>query len=601
MKNREVAERLREIADFLEIREVEYKPRAYRTAARNVESLSEPIEDVYDRGDLEEIEGVGESIAEKIADYLDTGEMSYYRKLRADLPIDIEAITSVQGVGPKTAKRLYLDLDVRTLEDLERAAQAGRIAELDGFGEKSQANILDNIERAKRGQERMLLGHAFPIARDVERRLGDSDAFDRVDIVGSFRRRRPTVGDVDVLATAPDPEAAMETFCTHGDVSQVLSRGETGASVLVGDDLQIDLRIVADEEYGAALVYFTGSKAHNIALRNRAIDRDWKLNEYGLFDVSETRRVSDSEAQRASDGEASEAPREAGDAGDDDAGQRAGERIAGDTEEAVYAALDLAWIPPELREDTGEVDAAATNALPDLVATDDLRGDLQCHTDYSDGSHSVREMAVAADERGLEYLLVTDHGPEAPIPSTLGADAFDAQRADVADVNADDEISVTVLQGIEAEITESGLGAPDDWCDRCDLVVAGLHSRPDDPTERVVQALREAPVDVLAHPTGRLLTERDPLDLNLDAVLGAAAEEGVAVEINAQPKRLDLDWQAVAEYRDTVDFVVSTDAHTTGELAFLHLGVAQARRGWCEAPDVLNTRSLDALRSAFGD
>ncbi|MFC7174608.1 helix-hairpin-helix domain-containing protein [Haloplanus litoreus] len=429
----------------------------------------------------------------------------------ADLPIDIEAITSVQGVGPKTAKRLYLDLDVRTLEDLERAAEAGRIAELDGFGEKSQANILDNIERAKRGQERMLLGHAFPIARDVERRLDESDAFDRVDTVGSFRRRRPTVGDVDVLATATDPEAAMETFCTHGDVSQVFSRGETGASVLVGDDLRIDLRIVADEEYGAALVYFTGSKAHNIALRNRAIDRDWKLNEYGLFDVGEARR------------EASETPRETG--GDD--GQRAGERIAGDTEEAVYAALDLAWIPPELREDTGEIDAAAANDLPDLVATDDVRGDLQCHTDYSDGSHSVREMAVAADEHGLEYLLVTDHGPEAPIPSTLDADAFDAQRADVEDVNADDEISVTILQGIETEITESGLGVPDDWCDRCDLVVAGLHSRPDEPTERVVRALREAPVDVLAHPTGRLLTERDPLDLNLDAVLGTAAEEGL--------------------------------------------------------------------------
>ncbi|GAB6861749.1 helix-hairpin-helix domain-containing protein [Haloplanus litoreus] len=585
MKNRAVAERLREIADFLAIREVEYKPRAYRTAARNVESLSEPIEDVYDRGDLQEIEGVGESIAEKIADYLDTGEMSYYRELRTDLPIDIEAITSVQGVGPKTAKRLYLDLDVRTLEDLERAAEAGRIAELDGFGEKSQANILDNIERAKRGQERMLLGHAFPIARDVERRLDESDAFDRVDTVGSFRRRRPTVGDVDVLATATDPEAAMETFCTHGDVSQVFSRGETGASVLVGDDLRIDLRIVADEEYGAALVYFTGSKAHNIALRNRAIDRDWKLNEYGLFDVGEARR------------EASETPRETG--GDD--GQRAGERIAGDTEEAVYAALDLAWIPPELREDTGEIDAAAANDLPDLVATDDVRGDLQCHTDYSDGSHSVREMAVAADEHGLEYLLVTDHGPEAPIPSTLDADAFDAQRADVEDVNADDEISVTILQGIETEITESGLGVPDDWCDRCDLVVAGLHSRPDEPTERVVRALREAPVDVLAHPTGRLLTERDPLDLNLDAVLGTAAEEGVAVEINAQPRRLDLDWQAVAEYRDTADFVVSTDAHTTGELDFLHLGVAQARRGWCDASDVLNTRSLDDLRSAFGD
>jgi DNA polymerase (family 10) len=572
MKNRAVATRLREIADFLEIREVEYKPRAYRTAARNVESLSEPIEDVYERGELQDIEGIGESIAEKIADYLETGEMSYYRELRADLPIDIEAITSVQGVGPKTAKRLYLALGVATLEDLERAAEAGRIAELDGFGERSQRNILDGVERAKRGRERMLLGHAFPIARDVERRLAGADAFDRVDVVGSFRRRRPTVGDVDVLATATDPEAAMETFCTHADVTQVRARGETGASVLVGDDLQIDLRLVAAAEYGAALVYFTGSKAHNITLRNRAIDRDWKLNEYGLFDVS--------------------------DAGGE-TGRRAGERVAGDTEADVYAALDLAWIPPELREDTGEVEAAAADALPDLIETDDVRGDLQCHTDYSDGSHSVREMAAAADERGLAYLLVTDHGPAAPIPNTLDDDAFDAQRADIEAVNDDDAVSVTVLQGVETEITESGVGVPDDWCARCNLVVAGLHSRPADPTERVVRALREAPVDVLAHPTGRLLGERDPLDLDLDAVLETAAEEGVAVEINAQPKRLDLDWQAVAAHRDAVDVVVSTDAHTTGELDFMHLGVSQARRGWCESADVLNTRSLDDLRAAF--
>jgi len=570
MKNQEIARLLREIADFLELQDVEYKPRAYRRAARNVESLSEPIEDVHERGELEDIEGVGESIASKIAEYLETGELEYYEELRADLPIDIEAITSVEGVGPKTAKKLYRELGVANLTDLERAAEAGRIAELEGFGEKSQANILDHLERAKRGQERMLLGRAFPIASDVEDRLGESDAFDRVDIVGSFRRRRPTVGDIDVLATAPDPEDAMAEFVSHDDVKEVLARGETKSSVVVSGDLQMDLRIVDEAEYGAALVYFTGSKDHNIAIRNRAMERDWKLNEYGLFDV--------------------------GDVDDADAGQRAGERLAGETEEGIYDALDLAWIPPELREDTGEVDAAAAGELPDLLELEAIRGDLQVHTEYSDGSLGVREMAEAADERGLEYLLITDHGPGAPIPSKLDAEAFDQQVADVEDANAAD-LDVTVLQGIEAEITAEGLEVPDEWLERCDLVVAGLHSQPDEPTERVLRAIEDFPVDVLAHPSNRLLNERDPLDLDMEAVMAAAADAGVAVEINAQPERLDLDWQYVKEYRSSVSYVVSTDAHTAGELDFMHLGVAQARRGWCEAADVLNTRSLADLRS----
>jgi DNA polymerase (family 10) len=573
MKNRELAGRFREIADFLEIREAEYRPRAYREAARSIEALPEDIADVYERGELEEIEGVGESIAAKIAEYLETGEMSYYAELKADLPIDIEAITAVEGVGPKTARKLYLELGIETLDDLERAARAGDIADLAGFGERSQANILEHIPLARRGRERLLLGHAVPIAREVERRLTDDDAFDRVDVVGSLRRRRPTVGDLDVLATAPDAGAAMDAFCDHEDVREVLSRGETKASLLAAGDLRMDLRLVADDEYGAALVYFTGSKDHNIALRNRAIDHGWKLNEYGLFDI---------------DG-----------ATDPDADERAGERVAGGTEAEIYDALGVDWIPPTLREDTGEIDAAAAGELPDLVAVEDIRGDLQCHTTFSDGSASVRELAAAADERGLEYLLVSDHGPAAPIPSRLDEEGFAAQHEAIAAVNDDPAVDVTVLQGVEAEITAAGLELPDDWYDACDLVAAGLHRRPDEPTAWIRRALRNHPVDVLVHPTGRLLDEREPLDLDRDAVMRTAADEGVAVEINAQPRRLDLDWLAVKEYRDTVSYVVSTDAHTTGELGLLHLGVSQAQRGWCEAADVLNTRPLDALRTWF--
>ena len=571
MKNQEIATMLREIADFLEIQEVEYKPRAYRTAARNIESLSDDIEDVHERGELEEIEGVGESIGEKIAEYLETGELEYYEDLEADLPVDIEAITSVEGVGPQTAKKLYVELDVRTLDDLESAAEQGKVADLEGFGEKSEQNILDHVERAKAGQERMLLGRAFPIAHDIETRLHDADAFDRVDIVGSFRRRRPTVGDIDILSTASDPETAMDVFCSHDDVKEVLSRGDTKSSVVVSGDVQMDLRIVDEAAYGSALVYFTGSKDHNITLRNRAIDRGWKLNEYGLYDVS--------------------------DAGEAATDEQVGERLASETEAGIYETLDLDWIPPELREDTGEVDAAAAGDLPDLIEPDEIRGDLQCHTDYSDGTHTVREMAEAAVERELEYILVTDHGPHAPIPSRLDRDSFEEQRADIDSVNAD--LDITVLQGVEAEITDSGLELSDEWYDHCDLIVAGMHSDPADPTERVVTAMEDFPVDILAHPSTRLINEREPVDLDMETVMETAAAEKVAIEINAQPKRLDLDWASVKEFRETVSFVVSTDAHTTGELDFMHLGVAQARRGWCEASDVLNTQSLDDVLATF--
>lgn len=556
MKNQEIATLLREIADFLEIKEVEYKPWAYRRAARTIASLSEDIEDIHEQGKLEEIEGVGESIAEKIAEYLETGDLAYYRDLRADLPIDIEALTRVEGVGPTTAKRLYQDLGVQTLEDLERAAREGKIAELEGFGETSQQNILDHIERAKAGEARMLLGRAFPIADTVEARLEAAPAFDRVDIVGSFRRRRPTVGDIDILAAASDPEAAMEAFCTHDDVNEVRSRGDTKASVVVSGGLQMDLRLVEEAAYGAAMIYFTGSKDHNIALRNRAIDQDRKLNEYGLFEGDDT-------------------------------------RLAGATEQEVYEALGLAWIPPELREDTGEVAAAAAEELPTLVTTEDIRGDLQMHTEASDGAHSVQEMAVAAAERGHEYVLITDHGPNAPIPDRLDRESFADQQDAVK--TADEALDIAVRQGIEAEITAEGLGLSETWLDACDAVVAGLHSRPDAPTEWIVDALTSYPIDVLAHPTTRLINEREPLDLDLSRVMATAADEDVAIEINAQPKRLDLDWALVKEYRETVSFVVNTDAHTTGELDHLHRGVAQARRGWCESADVLNTTPIEEL------
>lgn len=442
MKNNEIASRLYEIADFLEMQDVEYKPRAYRNAARSIEARSEDIEAIHERNEIEDIEGVGESIAEKIAEYLETGELEYYQHLKADLPVEVEALTRVEGLGPKRIKQLHDALGVATLDELEEAAEAGDIADIEDFGEQMEANILEEIDAAKRGENRMLLGKIFATVNDLETRLHDMEAFEQVDVVGSFRRRRPTVGDFDILALANDSEQAMETFCTLDDVTDVAERGETRSSVTLSDNLQADLRIVEEESYGAALVYFTGSKDHNIVLRDRAIDNDWTLNEYGLFDA------------------------------DDDT-------LAGATEDEVYTELGLSWVPPELREETGEIDAAEADALPDLVQPDDIRGDLHMHTSASDGKNAIREMAEQAAEHGLEYILITDHGPALSVVNGPTEAEFMEQKDAIEDAN--DATDVTVLHGLEANITNDGLDISDDWAAECDLLVAALHDTPAHP------------------------------------------------------------------------------------------------------------------------
>ncbi len=560
MKNRAVADLLEEIADFLEMQDVEWKPRAYRKAARNIASLSEPIEDIHDRGDLESIDGVGEAIADKVAEYLETGAIAYHTELKEEVPVDVEALTAVEGLGPKRVKQLYQALGITTLDELESAAREGKIAEVEGFGEKSQANILDHIAMARRGQERMLHHDAVPLARDLERRLGDSGAFGDITVVGSYRRRLPTVGDLDVLATAPDPGPAMDAFTGMSDVSEVLSRGDTKSSIVLAGDLHVDLRIVDRDSWGAALQYFTGSKDHNVALRSRAQEQGYTLNEYGLF--------------RSGEG---------------------GERVAGATEQEVYGALGLPYIEPELREGRGELAAAEQDDLPDLVERDDLRGDLQMHTEWSDGAATVREMAEAAQARGHDYIAITDHGPSIAVTDGLqDADEVRAQRTEIRE--ADDALDITVLQGIETDITDDGIDISHEMADMVDLVVASIHRAPSDPTDAVITAFEEFPVAVWGHPLNRKLLERDPVPLDLDRVLQVAAEQGVAVEINSQPRRMDLPWEDVQAHRDAVDFVISTDAHRPASLDLLAVGAGQARKGWLEPADVLTSLPVDALR-----
>jgi DNA polymerase (family 10) len=562
MKNAEIARVFDEIAVFLAMEEVDWKPQAYRDAARRLEQLPDPVEEVAETGELEAIEGIGESTAAKIEEYLATGEVARHRELRERYPIDVLALDRVEGLGPKRIRALYEDLGVQDLDDLEAAALEGRVARIPGFGERLQARILDHVGLAREGDERELLGKVLPLVRSLVDELEAEPSFEAVEAVGSVRRWRPTIGDVDVLARAVDAEGAVDAFTSMADVDDVIAGGETSASVRLASGLQVDLRLVEPEASGAASMYFTGSKQHNIALRTRARQRGWKLNEYGLFD------------------------------GD--------ERLAGASEAEVYEALDLAWVPPELREDEGELDAAEAGELPDLVGYDEVRGDLQMHTEYSDGAGTVREMAEAAAELGRDYILLTDHGPQLHVAKGPTEDEVGEIRAEAE--AAEEATGVRVLVGIEANIDpKGGLDVSDAACRRLDLVVASLHERTPDATERMLEAVDHHPVDVLAHPTNRRIGRRPPNRLDLERLAPACEENRVALEINAQPNRLDLPWRQVLEHRRKFDWVISTDAHSPGQLGRLPLGISQARKAWLTSEDVLNTRGaeevLEHLRS----
>lgn len=560
MKNREVATILYEIADLLEMKGVEWRPRSYRKAARSVESLSEPIEELYEEGRITEVDGIGESIGSKIEEFLETGSIEYHQELKEEVPVDIEALTSVESLGPKKVMKLYEALEIKDLEDLEKACEEGEVAEVEGFGEKSQEKILSHIEFARKGQDRMLLGKAFPEAQELKDRLQSSDNFDNVAIVGSFRRRRPTVGDIDILATSSSVESAMSEFCNMIDVKEVRSKGETMSSVVVSGDLQVDLRIVEEGSIGAAKQYFTGSKDHNITLRKRAIQDGLKLNEYGLF--------------------------------------RNDDKIVGEEEREIYRRLGLQFIPPELREDTGEVEAASRGNLPQLVEYGEMNGDFQMHTDYSDGDATIQEMAEKADSLGYDYILVTDHGPSLHVAGgPQNREELLEQQEEIEEANQD--YSVEVLHGVEANITKNGLDLDKDALEVLDLVAVALHNKVENATERIIQVFEDYQVDIFVHPTNRKINQREEMDLDMDRIIEKAEEENVAIEINSQPKRLDLPWEQVKKYRDQVDFVVSTDAHRPSELELIHLGVAQARRGWLTSEDVVNTKTLEELKSYF--
>jgi DNA polymerase (family 10) len=578
IRNDELATLFEEMADLLEAQDVEYKPVAYRRAAENIREYPENVALLAreDQDAVEEIDRVGEAIAAKIVEYVETDEIEELEELRNQLPVDIAGLTSVEGVGPKTVGSLYEALDIRTLDDLETAAQGEEIQQVKGFGPKTEENILSNIDFARQSRERQLLSDTVPLAEDITAHIEENAPVDRCEVAGSLRRWRATIGDVDVLVASTDASSVVEVFTDWPEAGKIIEAGSSKASIR-SDGTRMDLRVVDPEEFGAALQYFTGSRDHNIAIRNRALARNLKVNEYGIFDIEDIE--------------------------DPDAGQRVGERVAGETEREMYEVLGLPLIPAELREDRGEIGAAEAGDLPDLITVEDIRGDLHLHTDWSDGRNSISEMVSGAEERGYDYLCITDHatGPGMVGGVGLSDDELEEELAEIREVS--DDASIEVFAGVEANIgAEGDISVDDSLLEQLDCVVASPHAALDgDGTDRLITAIEHPAVDILGHPTGRQLNRRPGLDIDASKIAAAAAESGTALEINANPQRLDLRGAAVQVAIDAgATIAIDTDAHRPSNYDYVRYGVHTARRGWTESADVLTTQNVDEVRTFLG-
>ncbi|WP_135805345.1 PHP domain-containing protein [Halorussus marinus] len=581
-RNAEVAGLLEEYADLLAAQDVSYKPKSYRRAAESIRDYPAAIEELAADGPeaVEEIPDVGSSIAAKVVEAVETGSFEQLDETRAELPVEMAELTSVEGVGPRTVGDLFEALDVRNLDDLEAAAREGEIRTVSGYGETSEQNILDGIPFARQTQRRELLGDARPVGDAVLGFVESIPEAGRCELAGSLRRWKPTIGDVDVLAGSEDRAAVIDAFVEWERADEVIEAGTDKASVR-SNGQRVDLRVVVPEEFGSALQYFTGSKEHNIRLRNYAIERGYKLNEYGAFDVSDL---------EGADADEPAAP---------DSGQRVGERVAGDSEAGMYEVLDLPYVPPELREDRGEIDAAAAGQLPELLAEDEIRGDLHVHTEWSDGDLSVAEMAEAAAEFGHEYVCISDHATGPGMVGGVGLDdaAIREQAAEVREQAAD--LPVEVFVGVEANVEADGaISVADDLLADLDCVVASPHSGLEgDATDRLTAVVEHPHVDVLGHPSGRMLNSRAGLEFDVEAVASAAADAETALEINSNPHRLDLWGSAVKRAVEAgATIAIDTDAHTPTEYRNVRYGVHTARRGWAETADVLNARDADGVR-----
>ena len=580
MKNKEIAKIFYEIASYLKMKGVAFKPYAFEKAAINLETLEEDVEGIYKKGGLyalKEIPGVGESIALKIVEFLKTGKIKFHEELKKKVPIDLSEMISIEGMGPKRTKVLYDKLQIKTLKDLEKAARAGKIAPLFGFGEKTEKNILEGIEFLKRSKGRFLLGEILSKVKEIGKKLKSLKEVKKIDVAGSVRRMKETIGDVDFLVISKKPDRVMDFFVSLPDIVKIWGKGPTKSSVRLKEGFDVDIRVLPKRTYGAALQYFTGSKEHNIALRKIAIDKDLKLSEYGLF--------------------------------------RGKKMIAGKTEEEIYKALGMEWIPPELREDQGEIEAALQqaqgkpNGLPKIIDYKDIKGDLHCHTNWTVPTYpSIEEIAGKAQELGYEYVGIADHTKFLRIEHGLNERQLAKRNKEIDRLNSKFQMlnsKFRILKGCEANIMNDGsIDIKDDALEKLDFVIAGIHSsfkmEKKKMTERIIKAMKNPNIDIVSHPTGRILKRRDEYQIDFDEILRAAKEFGVILEINSFPERLDLNDQNIRRAKEAgVKMVINTDAHHRDQMRFIEFGIAQAKRGWAEKSDIINAQPLDKLLEFF--
>lgn len=566
MRNEKIVDVLNEIADLLDIKGVQFKPRAYRRAAREIESLSRDVEEIHREGNLEDIPAVGKNIADKIKELVETDDLKYLDRLKEEIPIDPELL-KVRNLGPKKAKKIWENLGVTSIDELEEVVSRGEVKKLDGFGAKSEQNIKEGLKIVQKTRNKYLINEVLPVGKRLKDELFSSSLFGRVRLAGSLRRRKYLVGDIDILATSESPEEAMDYYTELKSVKGVISKGKTKSSVRLENDMRIDLRLVDMESFGAASQYFTGSQEHNVRLRELAKDQGYKLSEYGLFTVkNET-------------------------------------KIAGKNEEGIYSELGLDWIPPELREGRGEIDAASTGSLPDLISPQDIHGDLHCHSTRSgDARNELEDLAREAVNRGYEYLAVTDHADAPGIITGIKNTDVDDHIAQINKINEKHE-NIRLLAGVEANVQPDGsFRLSDKALEKLDIVVAGIHSKfelsEEKMTNRLVRAIENEYVDIIAHPTGRKVGERDSFSLDWERIFVAARQSDTALEVNASPSRFDLDDGLIKNAIDNgVMISVGTDSHQLQHLNYMELGLHLVRRGWAKKDNVVNALTLSELNS----
>jgi DNA polymerase (family 10) len=569
MKNQEIANIFYEIADFLEMEGIQFKPYAYQKAAITLETLEKDVQDIYKEGGrkaLEKIPGVGKSIAEKIEEYLKTGKIKYYEDLKKKTPVKMEELTAVEGLGPKRVKVLHQKLGIRNLKDLEKAAKAHRIASLFGFDKKTEKNILEGIVFLKRSKGRFLLGEILPTVKETYEKLKSLKEIEKISPAGSVRRMKETIGDVDFLVISKNPEKVMDFFVSLPGIVKIWGKGSTKSSVRMKEGFDMDIRVVPKKSYGSALQYFTGSKEHNIATRKIAIDKGLKLNEYGVF--------------------------------------RGPRMIAGKTEEEVYKTLGMEWPSPELRENQGEIEAALKGKLPKIIDYDDIKGDLHCHSKWDGGRNTILEMAERGRALGYQYLGITDHTKFLRIEHGLDEKKLFQQRKEIDKLNSRLK-NFKILQGAETNILNDGsIDIKDEALKKLDYAIAGIHSNfkmeKEKMTERIIKAMKNPYIKIISHPTGRILKRRDEYQCDFDKILRVAKEFKVILEINSFPERLDLNDQNIRRAKEAgVKMVINTDSHHKDQLRYIELGIAQARRGWAEKEDIINTQPLEELLKVF--